>query len=237
MSLRGIGILNYEGYKTSGEAWFLNTFLKGKNIKTIVDVGANDDPYGIEIPNAEVFALEPNLHTFLRLKRNTKKYSNIHCFSIGLSDKKGKATLYDISEKGTTLATLQKDVLEESYGTKSTSTQITLSTLDDFVKDNNIKNVDLLKIDTEGNEYNVLLGAKKTLSKGKVKIVLFEFNEMNVHNRVFFKDFYEILKDFTLYRLLPDGLMPLGEYRPITHELFAFQNIVAINTKTRRNND
>ena len=29
-------------------------------------------------------------------------------------------------------------------------------TLDDFCSDHNIENIDILKIDTEGNEYNVL---------------------------------------------------------------------------------
>ncbi len=237
LTLRGIGILNYEGYQASGESWFLNTYLKHKNIKTIVDVGANSDPYGIEITGVRVFALEPNPYTFRKLQRNTKKYSHIHCFPLGLSDKSGKALLYDLSKKGTGLATLQKGTLEKSYGLKSTSTQIALSTLDEFVKNNNIKNIDLLKIDTEGSEYKVLLGAKRTLEKGKVKIVLFEFNEMNAYGRVFLRDFYNILKNFTFYRLLPDGLVPLGKYRPITHELFAFQNIVAVNNQAYRDND
>lgn len=42
------------------------------------------------------------------------------------------------------------------------------------------------------------------------------------------KDFYDILPQYDFYRLLPKYLMPLGEYRALTHEIFAYQNIVAI---------
>ncbi len=231
LCLRGIGILNYEGYQVSGEAWFLNSYLKERKIKTIIDVGANIDPYGIDVPEIEVFALEPNKKTYQELCKRTQTYKNIHTFPIGLSDKSGEAVLFDISKKGTALATLEKRSLEKLYGFKPIPSKIRLTTLDNFVFEHKIKHIDLLKIDTEGNEFKVLQGAKKTLSQGKIEIILFEFNETNVYGRVFMRDFYELLEGFIFYRLLPDGLGPLGKYRPTTHELFAFQNIVAIKDK------
>jgi hypothetical protein len=39
--------------------------------------------------------------------------------------------------------------------------------------------------------------------------------------------FFEILKDYNLYRLLPEGLLPL-KYNLLYCEIYAFQNIVAI---------
>jgi FkbM family methyltransferase len=229
LCLRGIGVLNYEGYTLTGEAWFQNQFLKKQRIRTIIDVGANSDPYGLELPGIEVFALEPHTQTFHRLVKNTKQYSHIHCFPIGLSNKNGSATLYDLPGKGSAHASLAKTTIEKFHQVKALKIKIKLQTLDTFVRQEKIKHIDLLKIDTEGNEYNVLLGAKKTLAQNKIKYILFEFNEMNVYGKVFLKDFYELLeKKYAFYRLLPDGLGPLGPYRPITHELFAFQNIVAI---------
>ena len=62
--------------------------------------------------------------------------------------------------------------------------------------------------------------------------IQFEFNEMNIESRVFMKDFFNILPEYDFFRLLPDGYIPLGNintYRnPLTLELFAMQNIVAI---------
>lgn len=228
LCLRGIGVLNYEGYVVSGEAWFMNQFLKPKKIRTIIDVGANSDPYGIELPGVEVFALEPHTQTFLRLVKNTRRFPNIHCFPLGLSDKNGTAVLYDLPGKGSAHASLAKTTIEKFHQAKAVKNKIRLLTLDSFVQKHKIKHIDLLKIDTEGHEYQVLLGAKKMLAQHRIDYILFELNEMNVYGKVFLKDFYDLLPNYTFYRLLPDGLGPLGPYRPVTHELFAFQNIVAI---------
>ena len=49
-------------------------------------------------------------------------------------------------------------------------------TLDKFCKLNKIKNIDILKLDTEGNEYEILLGAKKLLSKNKIGVIYTEIS-------------------------------------------------------------
>ncbi len=46
--------------------------------------------------------------------------------------------------------------------------------IDDFVKKNNIDKIDLLKIDSEGNEYNILLGSKITLKNKKIDMIYLE---------------------------------------------------------------
>jgi hypothetical protein len=58
--------------------------------------------------------------------------------------------------------------------------------------------------------------------------VQFEFNEMTVMSRVYFKDFYEALPGFSFHHMLVDGLAPMGPYQPRIHELFILQNVIAI---------
>ena len=87
--------------------------------------------------------------------------------------------------------------------------------------------IDYLKIDTEGNELAVLEGAARLLAESRVGYIHFEFNEMNVVSRVFLRDFRKLLPSHRLYRLLPRGLLPLGE-RIVATEIFAFQNILAV---------
>ena len=50
-------------------------------------------------------------------------------------------------------------------------------TLDNFVKKNKIKSIDILKIDIEGSEYELLKGSKNTLKLNKIKIILVEIIE------------------------------------------------------------
>ncbi len=108
------------------------------------------------------------------------------------------------------------------------SCDVPVITIDGFLTQNSLNHVNLLKIDTEGHELAVLKGAVCALRDGHIDVIHFEFNEMNVASRVFFRDFVELLEDYDLYRLVRDGLIPIREYVAIQCELFAYQNIIAV---------
>ena len=62
--------------------------------------------------------------------------------------------------------------------------QVQKTTLDDFCKTHNIPNIDILKIDTEGHEREVLIGAKRSLSKTRYLLIEintsdYSFSEIN----------------------------------------------------------
>lgn len=230
IALRGMGILNYESYKISGEKWLQEYLLSVYRIKTVVDIGANSDPYGMFLPETtKIFAFEPNPIAFKKLQLNLKSRPNFETFKLGMSDRVGKLILWDQKDNsGSAMSSIYKQPLEITYKLKTKKRVVSVTTIDRFMKQKKLDSIDFLKIDTEGHEYKVLLGARKTLQQNKIGIILFEFNDMNVYSRVFMRDFFELLKNFSMYRLLQDGLVPLGNYNPLTHELFAFQNIVAI---------
>ena len=64
---------------------------------------------------------------------------------------------------------------EHNIGTKqhlkSFKTKIESDTIDNFVQQNNIENLDLIKIDTEGCEHLILKKASETISKFKPIII------------------------------------------------------------------
>ena len=64
--------------------------------------------------------------------------------------------------------------------------------LDSFIEKNNIEYVDLLKIDTEGYEYNVLKGLAKNICN--IKLIYFEhhYDDMIIKNYKF-KDIHSLL--------------------------------------------
>ncbi len=101
--------------------------------------------------------------------------------------------------------------------------------MDEYCKANNVSQIDLLKIDTEGFELEALQGATELLRNKAIKIIQFEFKEVNIVKRRCLKDFYELLDGFTFYRLDENRLIPLNEWQPI-HEIFMSQNIVAIQS-------
>ena len=58
-----------------------------------------------------------------------------------------------------------------------TKIKVKTKTIDKFCNKKKIKKIDLLKIDTEGNEYNVLKGAKSLLKKNKILLIYVEISE------------------------------------------------------------
>jgi FkbM family methyltransferase len=233
LSLNGLGILNYENDSVSGEKKFIE-FLTTNNLLStgvILDVGANIGDYSImlrknriEIP---IYAFEPHPITFENLKISSSRFE-FHSIPKGLGEINTHVKIYDYSEQvGSQHASIYKDVIEVIHNSPSKEFEIELITIDSFISENNIEQIALLKIDTEGNEKNVLEGAKNAIQNKKIQVIQIEFNEMNVVSRTFFKDILDLLPGYTFYRLLPDGMKPLGNYSSLRHEIFAFQNIVA----------
>ena len=80
---------------------------------------------------------------------------------------------------------------------------VNVVTIDNFCKKNNIKKIDLLKIDTEGHEAEVLEGASKMLKKN-IKYILIEFHfsklykdySVNKIEQILKKNNFKIVKKF-----------------------------------------
>jgi len=238
---KALGINNYKSDKDSGEIYWINYVLKNYKIDTVFDVGAHTGEYSglfrILGFSGKIYAFEPHPITYGILKERLREFDRNYCYNLGFSNKVGKQILFDHADidlkHGTPHATLYPEVIIDMHKSKKISSmEISLNTIDFFVKENGIQKISLLKIDTEGNEYSILMGAKDMIKNDLVDIIQFEFGEMNVASRVFFKDFYDLLSEkYLLYRLLPNGLLPVKEYDSRQCEIFIYQNIVAISKK------
>lgn len=205
-------------------------FFSDQANKIIFDIGANIGIYSSLVRNLNsdsvVYAFEPHPDSFVELSESAIAH-NFHAHNFGFSDQVGKALLYDVQDGvNSELASLHLGVFTGIHHKQTKNYEVLLDTIDNFCSQNNIASIDLLKIDTEGHDYSVLLGATRLLAGG-VKVIQFEFNEMNVASRVFLKDFIDLLAGYELFILLADGLMPI-KYSPVKSEIFAFCNIVAI---------
>ena len=126
------------------------------------------------------------------INKKVKKYisyllrlKNIYYNEVALSNKNGKAN-YNYNKffeaAGSSLSSLVKNEAMWNFTRKLVllsrkefvTYKVHTITLDSFVKKSKIKSIDILKIDIEGSEYELLKGAKNTLNKNKVKIILVE---------------------------------------------------------------
>ncbi|MBI1912002.1 MAG: FkbM family methyltransferase [Deltaproteobacteria bacterium] len=237
LAYNSMGILKFGNEFESGEHFFVSKVLKDylkAPAPVLFDVGANIGKYAQmlsrEFPEAKIFSFEPNRNTFEILKQNIKQKAE--CVNAGLGSEPKTGKIYTYAESVTSShASVYSDVFKVFHGAdKIVDIDFEMITIDAFCAQKGIKEIDLLKIDTEGNELEVLKGSRRMLSEDRIKILQFEFGECDVFSRVFLRDFYEMLPNYRIYRLDSKSLIPLFEYNS-ANEIFRFQNFVAINRK------
>jgi FkbM family methyltransferase len=152
---------------------FQTTELIRKYLKkdsNCIDIGANLGHILMEIvaaaPKGKHFAFEPIPDLYTSLKKRFSKNTTV--FNFALSAKKGSTTFNYYPGRPAVSGFLERNKL---IGQEPTLLSVQMELLDDLIP--NYLKIDLIKIDVEGAEYQVLLGAKKTLLKNK-PIVLFE---------------------------------------------------------------
>lgn len=143
---------------------------------TVFDVGANYGQtalhYNKIFNEAEVYSFEPIKKSFLKLESETKHQKKIKCFHLALGEEKKEVEIFLYDESNSQLNSLK--VVDDSKINKSLREAIKVDTLNNFVLENNIQIIDLLKIDTEGFELEVLKGAASLLENKQIKAILCE---------------------------------------------------------------
>ncbi len=220
--------MGVNNFRQSGEIPFLKKMIKGKKNPVLLDVGANVGEWSREAfkinPTSTIYAFEPNPRSF-------KQLSTIPClkaYPFAIGSEAGQTKLYLRKDQPTSpLASLNKEAIIR-LNREVEEIEVPVMTLDDFIDQEKLQEIHLLKIDVEGYEYEVLKGCQQSIQTGIIQTIQFEFNEMNVFTRTFFRDFQKLLSNFKFYRLLPNDMIPIRNYDSYLTEIFAYQNIVAI---------
>lgn len=119
-----------------------------KKDMTVIDCGANIGLASIFFKDwaKEIYALEPSSRNYECLVENTKQYENIKPFQVGLAARTSYEWLK--TNNGNPIA-------ESLFGNGSPIEHVKLFSIEDFMNEQKIEHVDLLKMDTEGAEYLV----------------------------------------------------------------------------------
>lgn len=137
----------------------LNVFKKLTNLKVIFDVGSRDDTDYIKLkPKAEVHCFEPNPIFFKQLQENVSllpQDCKILISNFGLGDKT------EVLSYNPAIQSVEGSEAWSGLG----DIKVFISTLNSYIEQHNIGLIDFLKIDTEGNDYKVLIGGSQILSK------------------------------------------------------------------------
>lgn len=192
-------------------------FLKKRgyfNFEYFFDVGAHKgESLKLFLNNFKIkniYSFEPSHINFLNLKKNTKrirkkfKDTNILIENYALGNEEKDIDMKQIDESSS--STINDINTESNYFKKKSrflynfnnkffyeNIKIRQIILSDYILDNKIPKIDFLKIDTEGYEFNVLLGLKKDLKI--TKLIMFEHHYHNMLMKNYkFKDIHQLLK-------------------------------------------
>ena len=187
-------------------------FIGNKNIRIVLDIGAHKGEFLNHIKKIKsirkVYSLEPQKKIFNELLKeiDNKKF---FAYNIAISNNNGKQKM-QINDFSMT-STLSKLNEKSQYykiknliiGNKKKKFEfIKTEKLDFFTKKRKLKNIDLLKIDTEGHELNVVKSGFKTLKKTKYLLVEFRQNDLYLNysssllHKMITKNNFELVKNF-----------------------------------------
>lgn len=145
--------------------------IEGKDI--IVDIGANLGTHSINYasanPNSIVYSIEPAIENIEILKRNILKHSitNIKIINKAFDKKITTGTLY-VNERNSGDNRIYRT---PDWGAMD-SHEIEITTLNDFKKENNIKKIDYIKMDTQGCELDIMTGGYSTIINDRPDIFM-----------------------------------------------------------------
>lgn len=210
----------------NGEWWILERVLQtssGEDKRVFLDIGANVGEWTAHALRlaararkpCAIHAFEPASATHALLEERFAGIGHVHVHRLALSDEAGERSFF---------------VVEDCAGTNSLYTsgryakQETVRTLslDQLVAERNIREICMVKSDTEGHDFKVLLGARDTLGAGRIRVWQFEYNWRWVLARHFLKDVFDFARGlpYAVGKLYGAGIEVFDDWHPELERFF-----------------
>jgi FkbM family methyltransferase len=129
-------------------------------------------------PRALIYCFEPAQDAFEKLERNTARDANVSCHRMALADREGLATLHINASPATNSLLGTYPGADRFWGPgkleTSSTTDVATGSIDHFCTEHSITRIDVMKIDVQGLEYAVLLGARQLMERHAVGLIYTE---------------------------------------------------------------
>ena len=234
--------LNNCDISSNGENYFQNQFFINQNKDELIvfDIGANKGEYSKSVlekskvfnKKVQMHVFEPQKILFDELKINYTEEINNNIFMLNnfaVSNKdNAELKLFKDKEGGPLASLCKRELLSCNINMEQIETVKTIR-LDSYIERNNIANIDLLKIDVEGHEYNVIEGLGNYLDSSFIDFIQFEYGGNNLDSMVPLIKIWKKLDErgFAIAKVMPKGLK-IEKYN-IELENFQYCNYVAIS--------
>jgi FkbM family methyltransferase len=220
----------HPGYdvNTDGERDLLRHAVSGP-APVLFDVGANIGEWSIMarevIPSALIHAFELSPQTAALLTQRVGQVPGTHVHAFGLADNSGERNFFSYSGDSNVLSGLRSAIHSHApYQIERAKVR----TGDEVCRELGVTQIDFLKVDAEGGDYEVLAGFSSLLSEQKISVIQFEHEGGR-----YLRDFYDLFgpKGYALGKLYSNHV----DFRSHSAELehFLGPNYVAVPTVQR----
>lgn len=229
--LQSYGYDNYQNDELTGERFFIENVLAATNPKLCLDIGANVGGYSeklLSLTASKVIAFEPQPNLQSALADVAVAFSDrLTVVSKGVGSRAEKLVLH-YNEDADTHASFIKEINEVPYVDNHSTVEIDVVTLDEFFSARpDVKELDLIKVDTEGFEAEVLEGARNTIANLRPSFVQFEYGQ---HQMVRGHSVYSLTRnipEYVLFQLVPNGMERRDPLDPLSN-VYLFSNFVLV---------
>jgi len=195
---------------------YLKLKLKNKSLN-VIDIGAHKGEtinfFSKNFKIKNIYAFEPNIDLFDFLKKNNFKNKKIHIYNYGVGQtdetkllnimNDSSSSTFNSINQNTKYFKNKKKILSFFFHNKKffkKKQSINIISLSKIIRKIKIDEIDILKIDTEGYEYNVIKGIKDQDFKMIKYIYLEHHFDLMIEKGYKFKDINEFLNKNNFFK-------------------------------------
>ncbi len=175
-----------KGFSIASSQIVYSLYKVDAQIETIIDVGANQGQFALACchfyKEAKIYSFEPVPETAAILKANTQHLKNIAIFEMALGRTEGSIDFYknEYSHASSALPVSKLQLESHPQTSQTEIIKVPVRRMDDIAETITLKGKILLKLDVQGFEKEVLLGATSFVKK--VDYILFEASFVSMYD-------------------------------------------------------
>lgn len=244
-----MGYMNWSSdFKMTGEKKLLEKLERNFELNLLLDVGANSGQWAnlaLQFTSADVISFEPQKETYSLLLNLQEQFKDrLLTFNLAIGCIRKNVLLY--THNYSTELSFTDDRLTKMPLLVNKSNEgdlVQMETLDYLYEQNSdmFKNLDFIKIDVEGSELNVLLGAQNLVKQTEPRFIQIEVNWHHLFTKSSLYQFSLLLPDYRCFKILPGGSIlkeidpkyPLNNLYQLSNFLFVRSDIANSLSKSK----
>jgi FkbM family methyltransferase len=153
-----------------------------------VDIGANHGLVTLILakqnPKSKIFCFEPNsrLYDIILTNIRDNNLTNVVAYNKAVNTNKTLFLIENSEVSGASTLGYDKNQMQNFYkNSQVKEVQVECISIDEFITEEKIENIHLLKIDCEGSEFDILTKSKLLFDEVKIENIVGEFHDLSYY--------------------------------------------------------